>query len=241
LLPALVLLVLAAACGSESRPSSRREQLAPGDAPAPEALADDATAPAPRIPAGAPRVAFLGDSIAAGLHLSPDQAFPAVLQRRLAQRGLPFELVNAGVSGDTTAGGLARVDWLLSGEPDVLVVELGANDGLRGVPVESIEENLRETIERAKAAGARVLLLGMRIPPSYGEEYSEAVAAVYARIATEERVAFVPFFMEGVAGDPSLTLPDGLHPTAEGHRRLARNVEGALADLLEPLTGGTGN
>lgn len=179
-----------------------------------------------------PKVVFLGDSLSAGLHLSAEQAFPAVLQRRFANKGLPFRLINAGVSGDTSAGGLRRTDWLLRQRPDVLVLELGANDGLRGIPVASVEQNLRAIVEKAKAQGVKVLLLGMRLPPSYGAEYSGEFAALYARIASELQLPSVPFFMTGVAGVPALNLPDGLHPTAEGHERLADNVAGALEPLL---------
>ena len=184
------------------------------------------------IPADAPLVVFLGDSISAGLHLSVDQAFPAVLQRDFAREGRPFRVVNAGVSGDTSAGGLRRVDWILKQKPDVLVVELGGNDGLRGQDVKGIEENLRQIVQRAKDAGARVLLLGMRMPSSYGMQYSEDFAAIYPRLARELGVAFVPYFMEKVGGVPELTLEDGLHPTAKGHAILATNIAPKLREVL---------
>ena len=181
---------------------------------------------------GLPKVAFLGDSVSAGLQLAADQAFPALLARRLRARGQPIELLNAGVSGDTTAGGLRRADWILKQRPDIVVVELGANDGLRGVALQSIERNLRGIVEKVRAAGATPLLLGMRLPPSYGAEYTERFAAIYPRIARELDVAFVPFFMEGVAGVTAMNLEDGIHPTAEGHARLADNVEPALRELV---------
>lgn len=167
---------------------------------------------------------FLGDSLSAGLHLAADEAFPAVLQRQLAAEGVRFQLANAGVSGDTTAGGLRRVDWVLRQRPAFVVVELGANDGLRGVPLASIEQNLRAIIIKIKAQGARVMLLGMRLPPSAGVDYTRDFEALYARVAESEQVAFVPFFMQGVAGVPELNLPDGLHPTAEGHMRIAQTL-----------------
>jgi acyl-CoA thioesterase-1 len=192
----------------------------------------EAGAPALAIPADAPTVVFLGDSITAGLGLDADEAFPAVLQAALAEEGLPFRLVNAGVSGDTSAGGLRRLDWVLKSEPRVLVVELGGNDGLRGQAVDGIEANLRAIVERAEEKGVRVLLLGMRIPPSYGADYAASFAALYEHLALEETLAFVPFFMEGVGGDPRLNQPDGLHPTAAGHRRLAENILPALRSLL---------
>ena len=183
-----------------------------------------------------PKVVFLGDSITAGLHLPADQAYPAVLQRRLREEGLPFRLVNAGISGDTSAGGVRRLDWLLKQEPDLLVVQLGANDGLRGQPVEEIEKNLRDIVTRAKARGARVLVLGMRIPPNYGVEYTESFAALYETVSNDLEVGFVPFFMESVAGYAEWNLEDELHPSAEGHERLADGLMVQLRELLGELS-----
>jgi acyl-CoA thioesterase I len=190
------------------------------------------TPASPPSHANVPKVAFLGDSIAAGLHLAADRAFPAVLQQQLAASGVAFELMNGGVSGDTTAGGLRRVDWLLKQAPKVVVIELGANDGMRGVPVADVEQNLRAIIAKVQAAGAKPLLLGIRIPPSYGPEYVNAFDSLYPRIAGDLHVAFVPFFMDGVAGVAALNLEDGIHPTAEGHARLATNVAEPLRKLL---------
>jgi len=193
------------------------------------------SAPAPAPAASGPKVAFLGDSISAGLHLPSEQAFPAVVQRTLAARGKSFELLNAGLSGDTTAGGLRRVDWILKQKPALVVVELGANDGMRGQPVAEVEKNLRAIVERIRERGAAVLLLGMRIPPSYGQSYVAAFDAIYPRVAKEVGVPLVPFFMEGVAADPKLNLPDGIHPTKEGHERLAENLAGPLERALSAL------
>jgi acyl-CoA thioesterase-1 len=178
------------------------------------------------------KVAFLGDSISAGLNLPAEEAFPLVLAERLRTQGAPFVPINAGVSGDTTAGGLRRIAFLLKQRPAVVVVELGANDGLRGVPLASIEANLRAILEQIRNSGAVPLLLGMRLPPSYGSEYAEGFAAIYPRLAAELEVRFVPFFMEGVAGVPELNQEDALHPTAAGQRRLADNVQTALRDAL---------
>jgi len=187
----------------------------------------------PDIPADAPLVVFLGDSISAGLHLDPKRAFPAVVQRLLAADA-PFRLVNAGVSGDTSAGGLRRLDWLLKQDPDVLVLELGGNDGLRGQPVTEIEARLREIAERAQAAGASVLLLGVRLPSSLGADYVREFEAMYARLAEGcSGCGYVPSFMEGVGGVPGMMRSDGLHPTREGHERIAANVAPALRALLE--------
>ncbi len=186
--------------------------------------------------ASGPKVAFLGDSISAGLHLPAEQAFPAVLRERLAARGLPFELLNAGVSGDTTAGGLRRVDWILKQSPEIVVVELGANDSMRGQPIASIEQNLRGILQKLRDRKVTTLLFGMRIPTSFGPEYAAQFEAIYPRVAKDMNVAFVPFFMEGVAGIPEQNLEDGIHPTAEGHGRLAKTCEDALAKLITSAT-----
>lgn len=188
---------------------------------------------APSLPA--PRVLFLGDSLSAGLHLPADEAFPAVLEQRLAAAGQPFELLNAGVSGDTTAGGLARLDWLLRQDPDLVVVELGANDGLRGVSLAAVESNLRKIIARLQERDLPVLLLGMQLPPNYGATYAGGFADLYRTVADDTGVHFVPFFLEGVAGDPKLNLPDGIHPTTEGHERIADNLEALMKDLVGDL------
>jgi acyl-CoA thioesterase-1 len=226
----VVVLGLLAACGGDD-PAPEM----PGDAGRPSDVARAPVRAELEIPDDAPRVAFLGDSIAAGLHLARDEAFPAVLQHRLALRGHPFHLINAGVSGDTTAGGATRVDWILRQEPDVVVVELGANDGFRGVPLETVEANLREIVVSIQSAGARPVLLGIRLPPNYGADYTTGFDALYARVAEELETAHVPYFMRGVAGVPEMNLPDGIHPTPEGHRKLAENVANTLADVLADL------
>jgi acyl-CoA thioesterase-1 len=177
---------------------------------------------------------FLGDSLTAGLGVDADEAFPSLIGKRLEADGLAVQIVNAGVSGDTTAGGLRRLDWLLRQSPDVLVVGLGANDGLRGLSLAASEENLRQIIQQARAAGARVLLLGMLIPPNYGPEYTTAFRAIYPGLARELNVPLVPFVLEGVGGNPDLNQPDGIHPTAAGHKVVAGNVAGYIERLLRP-------
>lgn len=179
-----------------------------------------------------PRVVFLGDSLTAGYGLDESQAFPALLSKRLADDGLGVDVVNAGVSGDTTAGGLGRLDWLLRQQPDVLVVGLGGNDGLRGVDVAESERNLREIVTIARDAGVRVLLLGMLIPPNYGVEYTSAFRDVYPRVASDLGVPLVPFLLEGVGGDPALNQGDGIHPTAAGQEVVAGNVLPFLRPLV---------
>ena len=220
--------LIATACGDGSvavpRPSVTPAAPAAGRPTVPSVGSTSAAA--------LPLVVFLGDSLTAGLGVDADQAFPALVVQSLADRGCAVRLVNAGVSGDTTAGGRSRVDWVLSQKPAVLVVELGANDALRGQPLESIESNLREIVRRAKAAGARVLVAGMQMPPSYGPEYSAGFAAIFERVSREESVALMPFLLEGVGGDPALNQGDGIHPTPDGHRHIARRVEPFLAPLL---------
>jgi acyl-CoA thioesterase-1 len=187
--------------------------------------------------AAAPQVVFLGDSLTAGLGLGEEAAYPAIVGELLAERGVAVRIVNAGVSGDTSAGGLARVDWLLSLHPDVLVVALGGNDGLRGQPVATIESNLREIVRRARGAGARVVIAGMKMPPNYGPEYTREFEALYARLARELELPFIPFLLEGVAADPRLNQPDGIHPTAEGQRKVAALVVQTLLPLLQSSPG----
>jgi acyl-CoA thioesterase-1 len=228
-------LLALAACGGDS--DSAPPRVLPGEAASKVAASTPGVVPpAPSVPFDAPLVVVLGDSIAAGLHLSADEAFPAILQRTLAADGAPFRLVNAGVSGDTSAGGLRRIDWILKQKPDVLLVELGGNDGLRGQDVAGIEANLRGIVTRAKESGARVVLLGMQIPTSYGADYAGRFAAQYARIAQDLGVVFAPDFLTGVGGVPDMTLEDGLHPTAPGQVRLAQNVAPVLKRVLAELS-----
>jgi acyl-CoA thioesterase-1 len=185
----------------------------------------------PTIPDDAPTLVFVGDSLGAGLHLAEHQAFPAVLQRRLVDEGLPFHLVNASVSGQTTKGGVDVVTFALRQRPELVVIELGGNDGLRGIPVEDTERNLRAMIEAARDAGAEVALLGVQLPENYGE-HAERFEAIYPILALEYDLVFVPEFLAGVGAVPEMNLEDGLHPTPEGHEKLADNVIGAFRELL---------
>jgi len=206
-----------------------------GDEPTPKTTQSRSESPAPAppsIPADAPLVAFLGDSISAGLHLPDDEAFPAVLQRVLLKKGKPFRLLNAGHSGDTTAGGLSRITWLLQSKPDIVVVELGGNDGLRGLSTEEMRKNLDGIVTAIRDAGAKPVLLGMRIPTSYGQDYTKAFASVFEEIASKYALPFVPFFMEPIAGNPDLFLEDQLHPNPEGHRKLAAHILPTLEKVL---------
>ena len=180
-------------------------------------------------------VIFLGDSLTAGYGLDEDQSFPSLIAARLAAEGGAVRVVNAGISGDTTAGGLARLDWLLGQRPDILVVALGANDGLRGVDLADSEENLRQILGRARETGTTVLLAGMLIPPNYGPDYSHRFAELYHRLAEEDGIPLIPFLLEGVAADPGLNLADGIHPNAEGQKIVAETVWQHLWPLLEAV------
>jgi acyl-CoA thioesterase-1 len=227
--PAVLLALLGAlagACGQGGRGGVREIE-----APA-AALPSIATAKAPQAAAGAPLVIFLGDSLTAGLGLDEAEAYPALLGGLLARAGEPVRVLNAGVSGDTTAGGLRRLPWLLGQHPAVVVVSLGGNDGLRGTPLAEIEANLRQIVRRSQAAGARVLLAGMQMPPNYGPEYAGGFAAIYPRLARELGVPLVPFLLAGVGGDPALNQADGIHPTARGDEIVAGNVLPYLRRLL---------
>jgi acyl-CoA thioesterase-1 len=192
-----------------------------------------AAVPAKPAAAARPRIAVLGDSLTAGLGVPKAAAYPALLQQRLDAVGLDFEVVNAGVSGDTSAGGLARLDWALEGAVRVLIVALGGNDGLRGLPAEELQRNVAQIIERAQARGITVILAGMEAPPNYGRDYIVSFHKVYPALAAQYRVAFVPFLLQGVAGNETLNQPDGIHPTAAGARIVADNVWAVLKPIAE--------
>lgn len=187
---------------------------------------------AAQAPAAPPLVVFLGDSLTAGLGLAEAQAYPALVARALEAKGTPIRVVNAGVSGDTSAGGLRRADWVLKQKPQILVLALGANDGLRGVPVEDTEKNLRAIIAKGKATGARVLFCGILVPTNYGPDYGKRFAEMFPRVARDTGVAFLPFLLEGVAGKPELNQRDGVHPNARGQEILAKSMIQALQPLL---------
>ena len=184
---------------------------------------------------GADRVIVaLGDSLTAGLGVARDEAYPALLEARLRRENLGYHVVNAGVSGDTSAGGRRRVDWVLRTKPEVVIVALGANDGLRGLPVDELRDNLEAIVRRVQGAGARVLLAGMRVPPNYGGEYARAFAAVFPEVARRTGATLAPFLLEGVAGHARLNQADGIHPTAEGQRVIAARLWPHLRPLLHP-------
>ena len=183
-------------------------------------------------PAAERVIVVLGDSLTAGLGVAREEAYPALLEARLRREGYDYRVVNAGVSGDTSAGGLRRVDWVLRARPDIVIVALGANDGLRGLPVDALRDNLERIVRRVRAAGARVLLAGMRVPPNYGDEYARDFAAVFPQVARRTGVPLAPFLLDGVAGEARLNQADGIHPTAEGQRLVASRLWSHLRPLL---------
>lgn len=177
-------------------------------------------------------VAF-GDSLTAGYGVAPEEAYPALLAARLRHEGYRYHVVNAGVSGDTTAGGLRRVDWALKARPEIVLLELGANDALRGLDLGQVRANLDGIVTRFEAAGARVLLLGMRLPPNYGARYAGEFTRIYDEIARRRKLALMPFFLDGVGAVAALNQPDGIHPTAEGYRIIVDRLWPHLQPLLK--------
>jgi acyl-CoA thioesterase-1 len=175
----------------------------------------------------------LGDSLTAGLGLPVDQAYPTLLQSRLNEAGLDYEVVNGGVSGDTSAGGLSRLDWALQGDVRILIVALGGNDGLRGLPPEALKKNLGDIIEHAQARHVKVILAGMEAPPNYGRDYIVSFHRVYPALAKQYDISLVPFLLQDVAGSQTLNQPDGIHPTAAGARIVADNVWRVLKPIAE--------
>ncbi len=195
----------------------------------------------PAAPIAAPaaqraKIVALGDSLTAGLGLLESQAYPAVLQQRLDAEGYDFDVVNAGVSGDTSAGALRRLDWALQGDVRVLVVAVGANDGLRGLSVDEMKQNLSEIVTRAKARNVTVVLAGMEAPPNYGREYALAFRRAFGEVARQERIALVPFLLDQVAGHGDLNQEDGIHPNVRGAQIVADNVWTVLRPIVDQLT-----
>jgi acyl-CoA thioesterase-1 len=179
-------------------------------------------------------ILFFGDSITAGSGLDPDEAFPALIQKKIDETGRPWRVVNAGLSGETTAGGLRRLDWILRQSVDIFVIELGGNDGLRGIPPETSRANLQTMIERIRAKHPRVtiVLAGMQMPTNMGPDYTRRFAAMYPELAEKNQTALIPFLLEGVGGVASLNQADGIHPTAAGHQIVADTVWRTLQPLL---------
>ena len=201
--------------------------IRPRSCTADELRRDRPTAPGP------PVIVALGDSLTAGLGIPREDAYPAVLQRKLRDAGIPFEVMNAGVSGDTSADGLRRVSWALEGDVRLLILALGANDGLRGLPPTQMKENLQSIIHRARQRAIPVLLVGMEAPPNFGEQYTAAFRQVFRDLARENKITLVPFLLESVAGVPDLNQADGIHPTSSGAARIADHLWPAVKTMIQ--------
>ncbi len=221
-----VLLGTITACNRSDREAAARDQPVPRTEQ--PAAADDED--------GRAQVVCLGDSLTAGFGLVESQSYPSVLQRKIDVEELGFRVVNAGVSGDTSAGGLRRLDWALQGDVKVLVVALGGNDALRGLSVNDMRENLSAIVERARERGVLVVLAGMQAPPNFGPEYTAAFRQAFVELASRHRTPFVPFLLEGVAGNASLNQADGIHPNARGAEIMADTVWRALRPILQQMS-----
>jgi acyl-CoA thioesterase-1 len=201
------------------------------------ALALIALAAAPRAEAEERVIVAFGDSLTAGLGVPAEQSYPSRLAERLKAEGYAYRVVNAGVSGDTTAGGLRRVDWALRLKPEIVILELGANDALRGQDLAAVRANVDQLVARFQAAGARVLVAGMRLPPNYGPRYGGEFQRIFEEVARRHGAALMPFFLDGVAGVPRLNQPDGIHPTADGYAVVVDRLWPHLQPLLASKTG----
>jgi acyl-CoA thioesterase I len=181
-----------------------------------------------------PAVLFLGTSLTAGYGIDPQQAYPALIQQKIDSAGLDYRVINAGLSGETSAGALRRADWLFQQPISVLVLETGANDGLRGLPPDSLRANIQAILDRAQRLHPRprIVLVGMRVPPNYGRAYSQQFESVYPQLAKANGAVLVPFLLEGVGGVRALNQADGVHPTAEGQRKMAETVWRVLEPVL---------
>lgn len=222
LLPAFLLITSFLACQTE--PKNAASTIVENEQKKPE------TAPAP-----APRknIVFFGNSITAAYQLSPEQGFPHLIQMKIDSLGLPYTCVNAGLSGETTADGVNRIDWILQQQVDIFVLELGGNDALRGLPLSESKKNLQAIIDKVKAKypDCKIVIAGMMAPPNLGS-YARDFHNMFPALARKNNAALIPFLLEGVGGDPKLNLPDGIHPTPEGHRVLAETVWETLKPLL---------
>jgi len=180
-----------------------------------------------------PRIVAFGDSLTAGLGVTAEDAYPSQLQRRLDRDGFRYRVINAGVSGDTTAGGVRRMAWVLKSRPQIVILELGGNDGLRGLSLRETKANLERIIQQCRSASVTVVLAGMKLPPNYGAEYTNGFESMYPALAKKYHVVLIPFFLDGVAGSTSLNQADGIHPTAEGYRIIVDKVLETVRPLLE--------
>jgi len=229
----VVLVLCACAAGRDAKKPDSRQA---GDGKR-EVGSGQTASSQPQAPASRRTVLIVGTSLTAGLGLDAEEAYPALLQRKADSLGLHVDIVNAGLSGETSAGALRRMDWLLRGPADVVVIETGANDGLRGLDVDSTRANLRAIVAKVKAArpAARILLAQMEAPPNLGAKYTAAFSAMYQDVAREEAIGIMPFLLRGVAGVAALNQPDGIHPNERGEQIVANNVWEALEPVLRQL------
>lgn len=225
-LPGIVAFLYLSGCGSAPPP-------APEAAPAERPLAAVTARDAPNLSPGAPVLVAFGDSLTAGYGVPHGQSYPDFLQQELLERGYRYRVVNEGVSGDTTAIALQRIDFALADNPEIVVLALGGNDGLRGLPADAMETNLRQMVERFQAAGAEVVLAGMTLPPNFGSEYIREFESAFPNVAKQTGAKLIPFLLDGVAAERGLNQEDGIHPTAEGNRIVAKTVADFLAPLLK--------
>ena len=179
-------------------------------------------------------IIFFGNSLTAGYGIEPAQAFPALIQKKIDSVNLSYKVVNAGVSGETTSGGKGRINWILRQPVDVFVLELGGNDGLRGIPIAETKGNLQSIIDKVRSAypGAKIVLAGMQIPPNMGPQYTSQFRDIFPELAKKNNIPLIPFILEGVGGEEKLNLPDGIHPTEEGHKIVAENIWVIMKDIL---------
>jgi acyl-CoA thioesterase I len=179
-------------------------------------------------------ILFFGDSLTAGYGLSPEEAFPALVEKELLKENKKVKVINAGLSGETSAGGLSRIDWTLRQSIDIFVLELGANDGLRGLPLDQTKKNLQSIIDKVKAKypKVKIVLAGMMVPPNMGKEYSDGFKKIFPSLAEKNKINFIPFLLEGVGGNEKLNQADGIHPNQEGHRIVAKNLVRYLQKLI---------
>ena len=233
----VTLILMLAGCGSQ--PETTERPQAPDTTVDNPTVQAEATGQVPEKTSSSVEdgILFFGDSITAGLGVADDQAFPALIQEKIDSLGWSFEVVPAGVSGETSAGGLRRISWVMHDGIDVMVLELGGNDGLRGVPVEATRDNLSAIIDSVRAVDSevRVLLAGMQVPPNLGPRYTQAFKNLYPELATEKNVELIPSLLESVGGNPKFNQSDGIHPNPKGHRKLAATVWKHLKPILQEL------
>jgi acyl-CoA thioesterase-1 len=228
-------LIVLSGCDRGGAPSPPTASSAPRDGIG-QRLGTDVTAqpgrPNTQVSVDRPRIVTFGDSLTAGLGVATDESYPAQLQRKLDASDYPYRVINAGVSGDTTAGGMRRVSWVLNSKPSIVILELGGNDGLRGLSLQETKANLERIIQQLQNVSVTVVLAGMKLPPNYGKEYTAGFEALYHALAKQYHLTLIPFFLDGVAGSTSLNQADGIHPTGEGYRLIVEQVFPALEPLL---------